>query len=144
MFQTMSNPKNIPVVLIRDCNNFFLQKKEGRENGRKGERNGGKEKKKGRKTKSSKKVYIYWWHIIEYLTYESIPPNEYILASLSPLGRLLVHLLTDHISTNPGNDQEGGNVLCYHRDERFSSHFETLDSIWKQVNFFKPAILGHF
>lgn len=26
MFQTMSNTKNIPVVLIRDCNNFFFTK----------------------------------------------------------------------------------------------------------------------
>lgn len=88
-----------------------------------------KRKKEGRKTKSSKNVYIYWQYIVEYLTYESITPNEYSLASLSPLGTLLVHLLTDQISTNPGNDREGRNVLCHHKDETFSSHFETLDSI---------------
>lgn len=37
MFQTMSNAKNIPIVLIRDCNIFFYKR-------RKEERTGGKER----------------------------------------------------------------------------------------------------
>lgn len=63
MFQTISNTKNIPVVLIRDCHNFFLQKKEGREEERKGGKERGmgerKRKKEGRKN-PQKEVYKYW------------------------------------------------------------------------------------
>lgn len=59
MFQTMSNAKNIPIVLIRDCNIFFT--KEGRKREREERR---EEWRKGKEKRKEDKILQERLHIL--------------------------------------------------------------------------------
>ena len=86
---------------------FFNKRRKAKRKGRRAEW----AEEERRKEKILKKIHIPWYHTIEYLNYESIIPNDCLLTSTFSLGILIACVITDQISTNPGDDQERQGVL---------------------------------